>query len=334
MRSLARFREALRTVCFTLSAIVALFAAVPPASAQPSDPSFDEGRALMTAGDYAGACAKFKESWDKAPSAGRAFNLSACEEKQGHFVKAISWLDAGLGQVATEDPRATAATAKRLELLGAMPKLTVKLVSDAPADVHVTVNGTAVSIGVRTPVDPGANAIVVTAPKRAPATTTVVLEDKEVKTVEVSVGAPIVEPTPAPTPESTLGTRRSRQPQTKTELGGEERVIAGWIIGGVGAATTVAAVITGSIMLANDAAYHGCPQPSGDDRCASEEDARALGEALEIPNAVLWGTGLAALGTGVIMILVPRPEYTVDATAIVVPTAGPGFAGVSVHGAF
>lgn len=309
--------------------IVTLCAAPTPAAAQSSDPSFDEGRALMTAGDYAGACAKFKESWDKAPSAGRAFNLSACEEKQGHFVKAIAWLDAGLGQVSADDPRATAATAKRLEILGVMPKLTVKLASDAPADAQVTVNGTAVSIGVRTPVDPGSNTIVVTAPKRAPATTSVVLQEKEVKTLEVSAGAPVADaPAPAPTKPG------STRPQAKTVVGEEGRVLAGWIIGGVGAAATVGAVITGSIMLANDAAYHGCPQPSGDDRCASEEDARSLGEALEIPNAVLWAGGLAALGTGVIMILVPQPVYTVESAAFVVPAAGPGFTGVSIHGAF
>jgi hypothetical protein len=44
---------------------------------------FNEGRALVDAGDYAGACTKFEESQKVRPGIGTLFNLADCKEKLG-----------------------------------------------------------------------------------------------------------------------------------------------------------------------------------------------------------------------------------------------------------
>src|SRR5688500_10877054 len=78
-----------------LSSLVALSltAAAPDASAQSTDPAaaealFREGRALADAGDYGGACAKFRESERLDPAIGTTFNIADCEERQGHVARA------------------------------------------------------------------------------------------------------------------------------------------------------------------------------------------------------------------------------------------------------
>lgn len=73
---------------------LALFAG--PAFGQPSSDAavaqalFDEGRRLMTAGQYAAACPKFSESFRLDASLGTLLNLAVCYESAGQLASAWS----------------------------------------------------------------------------------------------------------------------------------------------------------------------------------------------------------------------------------------------------
>lgn len=317
----------------------------------PPDRLFDEGRALMQKGAYAEACAKFGESFAKAHSPGRALNLSACEEKQTHLVKAIAWLDEALSELAPADERVPGATAKRDELEARLPKLTVTLRKGSPDDATLTIDGVLVKSGARTPVDPGTHQIIARASGHRDETQTVSISEKDTRSIEATIGPP-GEGTPPPTvapPVSVSTTSPAPTSSTPSEPPapplrpvaasdphrGDAQRTAGWVVGGVGATSLIGAIVTGSIMLAKNGAYHACGK-DGDQPCSREEnpdahDARNLGSALRIPNAVLFGVGLAGVGLCPILVLT-APKATTSASAS--PVIGPGMAGMILRGSF
>jgi hypothetical protein len=67
----------------------------PPPDAPPTTPAmvaFEEGRALLDAGDYTAACAKFTVSITADPDApGTLLNLGLCNEKLGKTATALGW---------------------------------------------------------------------------------------------------------------------------------------------------------------------------------------------------------------------------------------------------
>jgi tetratricopeptide (TPR) repeat protein len=66
---------------------------------------FDEGRALMTKKDYAGACVKFEESQRIDPGGGTLLNLALCNERMGRTATAYVYFTEAL-QLAHRDDRA------------------------------------------------------------------------------------------------------------------------------------------------------------------------------------------------------------------------------------
>src|SRR5687767_11843809 len=85
-----RSRAALALLIFQgFSLLPAAASAQPPqGDAAASEALFREGRRLMKAGDYEGACPKLEESLRLDPALGTLFNLASCEEQLGRWATA------------------------------------------------------------------------------------------------------------------------------------------------------------------------------------------------------------------------------------------------------
>src|SRR5687768_14383099 len=74
-------------------AFAALAALAAPVAAQPStskaDQLFNEGRALLEAGKFKEACARFEASLVEADALGTRLNLALCMEKRGRVHSAL-----------------------------------------------------------------------------------------------------------------------------------------------------------------------------------------------------------------------------------------------------
>src|SRR4051794_15931833 len=120
---------------------------------------FEDGRRLMTAGDFASACPKLKESQALDPSGGTLLNLAVCHEKQGQLATAWSDFKEALS-VARRDNRADRFEVAREHLATLepqVPSLTIQ-VAGAKPEQQVLLDGAAVrpaAWGSPIAVDPG-----------------------------------------------------------------------------------------------------------------------------------------------------------------------------------
>lgn len=159
--------RALRTACCTWASalLVLLHAAV----AQAVDPGaarvqLQQGYTLKQAGNCKDAIPYFVESirLDRQPKA--LIHLADCERDTGKYVAAEQHLVAArdLGREQGASGFVTLAEERLAELEKHLPRLTVRLAPDAPAQAVVTRDGVVLaplSLGVALPVDPGAHQV-------------------------------------------------------------------------------------------------------------------------------------------------------------------------------
>ncbi|MFO0683362.1 MAG: hypothetical protein U0234_14990 [Sandaracinus sp.] len=80
----------------------------------------------------------------------------------------------------------------------------------------------------------------------------------------------------------------------------------GWIVGGVGAAAVVAAIVTGVLALQQQGALEGRCSPDGTCPAGFEQD-RDLGNTLAVTTDVLGAVGAVGLAVGVTLLFVLEP---------------------------
>lgn len=280
------------------------------ASAQPapSDPDFEQGRTLLDAGHFAEACSRFKVTYDQKATAGKAFNLSVCEEKQGHLLRAVEWMSDGMSLLDAGDERRAGALDRREGLERRLGRLVVTLAHDAPPGTELTVDGTRIEVGARTPVDPGRHVIVARAAGREDASSSVDVPESGSKQIEVSPGRERgTEPPPRGAPLA---------PRAAPDGAGQR--IAGAAVTGLGVASFVGFGVTAGLV----ASKHSDFQKAS---AADRPGLASSGRSLEVAEAVLLGIGIAASVTGVVVIATaPRrsstalsvtPTVAVDATS-------------------
>ncbi len=140
-----------------------------PAAPQstPAMVAFEEGRALLDAGNYEAACAKFTVSIAADPDAsGTLLNLGLCNEKLGKTATALGWYrkaqfrSAETRKTADED----AAKQRTIELAAKVPILRI----EAAPGAKVSLDGTALDDieRARVEVDPGTHVIEAGAERR------------------------------------------------------------------------------------------------------------------------------------------------------------------------
>jgi hypothetical protein len=182
-----------------VAAIGVLLVATAAASAQPlpraedkaeADRLFEEGRALLTEGKRAEACAKFDLSIRKDPRAvGTMLNLGLCREEVGQIATAVRFYAEARDRAGDQKLNEHKAAAERkLALLAPrVPHLAITLPAPLPARTRVLVDDLVVAVDDAGDVtlDPGAHTIVVTAPGKLPYETKVDIAESEHKTIPV-----------------------------------------------------------------------------------------------------------------------------------------------------
>lgn len=238
------------------------------------------------------AVAHFEESLRLDPKAVTLINYADCEEKLGRLSSALGhWVDArGRAKVEGKSDIAEEAERRAALLEPRLARLTVVLPTDAPKDVTVTRDGIplgSVSLGIETPIDPGAHTLVVKAPGRAELTTQLRLGEGEKKRVELVVGAKAATGTTATTASA---------PDDRTPAATERKTSPlVWVGFGVGAAGLAVGTITGLMALSRASeAERTCPGGACPDAAALDrvDQGRTLGTVSTI-GFVAGGAGVA-----------------------------------------
>lgn len=312
---------------------------------------FRDGRQLMDQGKTDEACEKFLASQRLAPALGTQLNLAICREKQGKTATAWSiFADVEAAAERKGDPRARIAHDHEAALAGQLKKVVIEVPSP-PAGMVIKLDGTVLpagALGTEIPLDPGDHDLLVTAPGKKPweqsklslgpsATTVhvrVELED-EAPAAAPPTAAPATTtdatPQPAPALTDTRGpdTQASEQPSSG---GGDTKRTIGWIVGGAGLVALGVAGYYGltAISRKNDESKY----PAGSqDRLTVYDQARTA----QTWGFVFGGVGVAALGTGLYLVLTSHGSNAPAATGQgwhVTPSVGPSFGGAQLQGSF
>jgi hypothetical protein len=160
---------------------------------------FAEGRKLASSGDYAAACARFKDSYRLDPGMGTSFNLADCEEHLGRTASAwLRFLDVATATKAAGQPeRERVARARAAALEPRLSRLVINVLSRAPGMI-VRRDGEVISQrlwGVGVPIDPGDHALEAIAAGRRIWTTTIAIPPAPGST---SIDVPALEMEAAP----------------------------------------------------------------------------------------------------------------------------------------
>ena len=192
-----------------------------PALASPSEADLHAARDLFAdaekdedAGRWSDARDKLRRVADVKLTSGVRYHLALCDEHLGHLVAAYDGFTAAQAQAKADGAQdVLRLLAKHLEDLGPrVPHLTVHVLP-ATASATVKLDGNvlpAASVGVPMPLDPGPHTLEASAPPMTPASAKVTLQERDVTSLDLTLGEPPPPPpsrqpprTPAPAPAST-----------------------------------------------------------------------------------------------------------------------------------
>ena len=226
------------------------------------------------------------------PRVGTLLNLALCEEKRGRLVQALErWQDAAdLGNRLGDD-RSADATKRATELLARLPKLTLELPADAPADAKVRVEFdthapftlTVAQLSKPVLVDPGKVTIVVEA-NGSESRQTVDVAEAESKTFGLEVPAPGTNPVSGgPGDDGTTGL-----------------LIAGLAVGGLGIIGLGVGLGFGGVAAGkwSDAEALDCPDACRDNGkmlTTEASDAATVSTALSIAGGIVAAVGITLI---------------------------------------
>ena len=328
--------------------VVTIAATAAPAAAQDraaAEALFQQGRRLANAGKHAEACAKFAASDKLDPSVGARLQLGRCNREQGKTASAwLAYKDAE--NLATRNGDSRRAAVARAEAARLEPRLSyviLRVVKSIP-DLEVRFDDVvkpAVLLGQPFPVDPGAHTASAAAPGRQPWKTTVAVTEPGTVEVEIPQLA-VTEPEPVKPepvkPEPVEPEPVEPEPIEKPALshagpvddpGRGRRYLAYGVAGG-GVALVGTGLLFGQLARS---AYNDRVEFCQTGNVCSPEGLELIDKAQSRATlaTVLTIAGGAAVAAGAVL-YITAPSGDGDRTAALVPTAGPGFAGLSVAG--
>lgn len=320
----------------TNHAFAAEQAAQAPSAQPPSvaEQRFNEGLALLRAGDLAAACPKLEESVRLDPAPGAKFRLGECYEGLGRLAAAYRMFREVEADTRVEDTveREQQVRAKLDEL----EKRVAWLVVRAPESVRtlpgftISYDGFTLSAedlrASRVPVDVGAHTFVVAATGHAPFERTITTTLAEPATLAV----PVLEKLPDAQPVTLAPpTTPAAEPSTITT----GRVVS-LVLFGASVAALAPGVALGAVALSDwDDALARC---EGGDRTRCPDDAIADGAAayeLGVVSTALW-IGAGAFAAGGLVLWLATPPDEVGASVAVQPTALGAGAVLTMRGGF
>jgi hypothetical protein len=275
------------------------------------------GKAAEKGGDFAKACAKFREGAATDPEAfGILLNVADCDERDGHPLAAFKHFeDAAKGFEAANDERSKYARERMAAVTTKIPVLLIRM-PDLPPGTIVKIGDDKPPVAreIRTQLDPGAVDVLVTAPGRK------TFEDRATlvagATAKITVTLDPVE--------------REKPPLIVTERSPRRVRLALWTAVGGGAALVTSAVLG---LVANhdyNAAAHGpeCTQtpfactPGGLSKISHARNIAAVATGFGIASALALGAA------GVLYYTAPRERV------MVAPAVSPNAVGLVVEHSF
>lgn len=302
---------------------------------------FQEGRALMTGGRIPEACLKLEESQRLDPGGGTLLNLALCHEREGRLAR--SWGEFREAElVARADGRRDAEVEAANHVRALEPRLSrLKIVVPAAAQVEGLVierDGHEMGRGawsMAIPIDGGEHVVRVTAPRREPFRTTMVIAaESDARTVTIPVLA---------TPLVVVKASRVDSPQTPTAPVAPLLTPARLRLGGIGAAGVGVALLgaagyaLATALSAKNASNSHCFVDGCDDvgfQRRSDAISRGnLATVLGVGGVVLIGAGATLFFLGRRAGASQRQAQTRRATGFMVAGAPDAFFG-GVEGGF
>jgi hypothetical protein len=282
---------------------------------------FRAGKELMAQERYPEACEKFAESMEAEPSVGAQLNHALCREKQGKLASAWGlYRDAAAMAGALNDARRQRGAESLAEKIEPRVSMLTVVVRERPTGLTVTRSGEeVVAFSTELPTDPGTYRIEATAPGHATWSTTVTIgAEADRQTVEVPALTP--EPSsidPSASPSGPLPMWQS---------------VTGWSLIGVGAVGLTVGTVFG-VLATGDAnelestcgADKTCPQDRLDDLDGAKTKANV--------STAMLVVGAATGAAGAVLLLLD-PIGGGQEAAQLIPSAGPGGAGLTVTGRF
>jgi len=292
---------------------------------------FDQGRQLMSQGNFAEACPKLEESARIVGHSGTLLNLADCFEKQGRVSSAwTTFLSAAVAARRTNNvDRETEARNRANALQPLLPKIVINVgAADKDSGITITRDGTTVGqaqFGVPIPMDPGAHNVTASMPGRKTWETSIEIKTKgEVVRVDVPMLAVQSAVTPGAAPTRADAKPLARQSPSPAK-NGRQRTWA-LVIGGAGVAGVAVGGVAGLVSMSK--------HNKADNHCSGSHCSDAQGVSLR-SDARTWGNvstiaflvGAAGLATGATL-WISSPKTESPTTAWV--TLGP--AGVGMNG--
>lgn len=309
---------------------------------------FLEGVAAMKKNDFVVACEAFARSNKVDPSPGTQINLALCHEKQKKWATAWTWYRsaAGLaqqrGQVDREKLALDAAAKLKPQLhnviISVKEPLTERVVKRDGVEVEIELAGREIPL----PIDPGEHKIEVAARGKRPWSKVIrIAEDPGTDRIEV----PRLEdaaPEPKASVAPALRSTEEPRPAPVVEPDGSGRRLLGIIAAGAGIAAGATAVGFYLVAVDQDAQAERLDAKALDptlarDKAANEEAARSKHDAASTDQlaAIVLGAGAGALvAIGAVLYFTAPSGSGATTKARLVPTFGPGHAGVGLGGTF
>jgi tetratricopeptide (TPR) repeat protein len=266
---------------------------------------FEEGRALLDAGQGKAACERFASALELEPEAlGAILNLGLCNEQQDKLATALQWYRRALARASELKKEGTEETAKEKAAALAEKVATLKIVFSAPppSGATVTLDGTPVAAVDfnRIEIDAGTHELAMTAPGITSTHDRLTIADGAKQTATIKVAAPTF---------VTIDRGRDRRKRA-------------YIAGGVGAA-----------LLIGDTALTLIAKHEYD---ATDE----LASRARWKNAARYGAtsmfvvGAAAIGTAIYWYLTAPGIERVEERMVVAPAVAPDHIGFAVSRSF
>jgi serine/threonine-protein kinase len=281
--------------------------------------AFDEGRALMTKGDFANACPKFEASQRLSPGLGTLMNLGECYAKAGRTASAwITYKDAAAGALKSgQKEREQIARGRVQELEPLLCRLVVKPEDPAAAaaGVRVSRDGSALDsgmFGVGIPMDPGVHAMVISGEGKLSVERSVTVPAAQANCPETVFAFPKLADAPKPPPGSK--DPNGDKPVTHEEKGFGTQKILAVTAGGLGVVSTAVGTVYAldAINKKNDAGCNnGCPDAK------SQTLTRQAGQSADLATA-FFITGGVLIAAGVVL-WITAPSGEKASTAVLAP---------------
>jgi hypothetical protein len=297
---------------------------------------FDQGKALMAAGNYAAACPKFSESLHLDEGVGTSLWLAECFQRSGKIASAwAQFREAAATAVKSGDPREKVAREHAVVLEPMLPKLVIVVPKDvAASQLKIVRDGEEVGPGLwgtAVPIDAGDHTIVASADRKKPFTTVAHI-GQSARTETVAI--PVLEDDPYAPVDPVTGLPRPEGPPI-TERDPRLRLI-GVAVAGVGIAGLALGTVFGVEAMTNlNESNSVCtPGPRGVYNCSTTTGVteRSTAQSDATGSTIGFAVGGAlVVGGGLLYFFAPKVTHKAR-SAMVLPEIAPGRGGLSVVG--